>query len=272
MDRLGFSILLFPALAACSANVVGQDTADADTTAVAAVVVVEQSSGPGEATHTESFARFLRTHGGIDDTARAMVGATLDMPAVGACKAIAPGEGSAPSRPLELLNVGSLSLDGRGSHAALVPRRVPDVVDLVSGVVYTTREAPTFGDKVTLKAGGSPDFDAFSLTVDAPPTLEALRINGLDPTNGVVLGLGTQRVDVSWVPSSDLVYIDLAAGKAPPSMRCAFKDDGVASVPLLGDDNTLSIHRVRQDSLHVRGIDEGAVRFDTSRVAAVTRR
>src|ERR1019366_738763 len=99
------ALLGLPALVACSANILPQEAADADTSSVAAVVVVEQSTGPGEASHTESVARFLRTRGGIDTTARAMVGESLDLPAVGECKPISPGDGTAPARPLELLDV-----------------------------------------------------------------------------------------------------------------------------------------------------------------------
>lgn len=261
-----------PLLAACSANVVSQDVADADTTSVAAVVVVEQSNGPGEAAHTESVARFLRTHGGVDDTARAMVGQTLDLPASGACKPISFGEGSAPSRPLELLDVGALTLDGAGTHASLVARRVPDVVDLVSGVVYTTREAPAFGGRVTLRAAGSTDLTGFTATADAPPAIDALRVNGLDvPSNNAVFGSTTTHVDLTWAPGTDVIYVDLAIGKAPASTRCAFKDDGVGSLWLVGDSGTITVHRVRETQLRARGVDEGILRFDTSRVIAFTR-
>lgn len=273
MLRSVLPLALLPFLAACSANLVAQETADADTSAVAAMVVVEQSTGPGEASHTESVARFLRTHGGIDDTARAMVGADLDVPALGTCKAIAVGEGSAPARPLELLDVGALTLDGTGSHASLVARRVPDVVDLVSGVVYTTREAPAFGGKVTLHAAGSQDLEGFTVTADAPSAIEQLRINGADASASLlVISASAPHAELSWVAGADTVYVDLAAGKSPASTRCAFKDDGFATLALPADVTTLTVHRVRQLPLHARGVDEGTLRFDTSRVIAFARR
>ncbi len=266
------ALAALPLLAACSANVVAQDSADADTTSVAAAVVVEQSTGPGEASHTESVARFLRTRGAIDDTARGMVGEALNLPAPGACKAIAFGEGSAPARPLELLDVGALTLDGVGSHASLVARRVPDVVDLVSGVVYTTRDAPAFGGRVTLHAAGSTDLTGFSVTADAPPAIDGLRVNGVEVASGsAVFSASTTHVELAWTPGVDAIYVDLAIGKAPAATRCSFKDEGVGSFWLVGDSGTVTVHRMREVPLRARGIDEGTLRFDTSRVIAFTR-
>jgi len=272
-----FAVVALPILAACSANVGSQDGADADTTSVAAVVVVEQSTGPGEAVHTESVARFVRTHGAVDDMARAMVGEALDLPAPGACKAVSFGEDLAPLRPIELLDVGALTLEGMGSgtgsHASLVARRVPDVVDLVSGVVYTTREAPAFGGHVTLHATGSTELVGFTATADAPAPIDGLHVNGLDvPSGNAVFSATTTHVELAWAPGSDAIYVDLAIGKAPASTRCSFKDDGKGSIWLVGDSGTLTVHRVREAQIRARGIDEGTLRFDTSRVIAFTRR
>src|SRR5258708_376762 len=79
-------LLGVPALVACSATVAPQD---ATGTSVAAVIVVEQATGPGEASHSESVARFLRTRGPLDDAARGMVGAALELPPPGQCAPIA---------------------------------------------------------------------------------------------------------------------------------------------------------------------------------------
>lgn len=272
LSRIG---LLLPALAACSANALPQDAPDADASQVAAVVVVERSTGPGEAAHAESVAKFLRTRSAIDDATRAIAGEDLELPALGECKSLAGWGNAAPSRAVELLDVGALAIDGSESHAALVARRVPDVVDLVGGVVYTAREAPAFGGPVSVRAAGSQDVEAFSITADAPAPIESLRVGGADVGAAqVFVGGSAAGVDVSWAPGGDTVYVDIATGRAPASTRCAFADDGSATLPALslGDSGTIAIHRVRQSPLHAKGVDEGVLRFDTSRVVAYVRR
>ena len=49
-------------------------------------------------------------------------------------------------------------------------------------------------------------------------------------------------------------------------------NEGEGDFLLVGDSGTITVHRMREVPLRARGIDEGMLRFDTSRVIAFTRR
>ena len=102
---------------------------------------------------------------------------------------------------------------------------------------------------------------------------------------------------LSWraaVPESatnkgDLTYVEIVT-ESGVAARCAFDDQGRGSLPgsLLKDIRhaipqeesagaepllaTLAMHRVRQGSFHVTGVDVGEVRFDMSVTASVVLR
>src|ERR1035437_6071062 len=112
-------LLVGPLLGGCSATIVGTpEAADADATSVTGVVLVEQSGSAMDGAHAEISARFLRVHGTVDEGALRLVGAALDMPAPGECAALADAD-VAPSSRVELLDVGTLTLESGTSRATL---------------------------------------------------------------------------------------------------------------------------------------------------------
>jgi len=266
-------LLVGPLLGGCSATIVGTpEAADADATSVTGVVLVEQSGSALDGAHAEISARFLRVHGTVDEGALRLVGAALDVPAPGECAAIADAD-VAPSSRVELLDVGTLTLESGTSHATLQPRRVPDVIDLVSGVLYTTR-TDALGGKVTLHAtGGALDVAPFTVEASAPSELRGLHLGGVEAHEGEPVVLAAGPVDLTWQPGepgSDSIYVDVTNLHGTVSLRCAFTDDGHGTLPAssLRDDGSVSVHRVRREALVRTGIERGEVRFDLARVIA----
>jgi hypothetical protein len=149
---------------------------------------------------------------------------------------------------------------------------VPDVIDLVSGVLYTTR-TDALGGKVTLHAtGGAVDVPPFTVEANAPSELRGLHLGGVEAHEGEPLLLAGGPVDLTWQagePGSDTIYVDVT-NHAAGTVRCAFTDEGHGTLPAssLRDDGSISIHRVRREALVRTGIERGEVRFDLARVIA----
>ncbi len=282
---------------ACSANVSAPvDLADAEAATTAsslAVVVVERTAMPGDTAHAEAVARFVRMRSGaVDDDALRMVGANVDMPALGTC-AVVSTLARAPrfARAVELVDVGSVTLESNGVATMLPARRLPDVADLVSGVVYARAaddDAMPARGRYDLKIAGSPDVAPFVMSGFAPGEPSDLRVAGHDTQKGAIVGLAVASpVELTWEPGAadDAIYVDLVSdsvaglGAAPSSassVRCLFADNGraVLAPSAFGalEDGVLSIHRVHREPFRTRGVDAGEVRFDFARAVLFSRR
>ncbi len=253
MVRSAFLTAVLLAATGCSAVVSGSgEEADAQSTSVTGVVVVDRSVSD-ESSRGEASARFVRLRGAIDNGALRLVGAGLDLPPVGECSTVRDGTSS---RSVELLDVGAISIESNGGqHVALAQRQVPDVVDLVSGSVYSARIDETTvpsGADVAILVGGSNDVPAFSVRAKTPEAPSSVRMTGSDLT---------------WNAGTDAIYVDVSG------TRCSFADDGHAVIPasVLAEEGTLSIHRVRREKLSIPGLDGGEVRFDFARTIAYRR-
>lgn len=269
--------ILVPAVAGCAGNATG--TADAEVaTTTNAVIVVERTNSANEGSRAETSARFVRIAAGasVDDAQRA-IGASLDLPARGACAtltslngAIARGE-SAPF--VELVDVGAVSLEAGGAETHLLPRQLPDVTDVVTGVVYARAAEPALlpaATRYTIHVAGGTDLGAFDVTAQAPGDPSAVRIAGENPLGSIVTT--GSSVDLTWAPdvSDDIVYVDIR----PNGVRCVFSNSGHAAVSTLFFDETgtLVVHYLHREPLRAVGIDSGEVRFDFARSVVYTRR
>jgi len=294
----------------CTGTVAASPEAnDAEASSVTAVIAVERTSGVAatgpsgalvDGARGEAVARVVRMRAGaVDDDALRMVGAAVDFPAVGSCsRAAAPA--AATSRAVELLDVGTITLEAEGARTSLVARRLPDVTDLVSGVVYTTRSGadafPARGRYGIRVAGGldhdNRDIGAFGVEASVIGEPADLRVAGQVAGPSVTAGqaapdgapgapvvlAANAPVDVTWASGAalafDVVYVDVAAAGAPTT-RCLFTDTGHAALPasaFAADDGTLSIHRVHREAFRAPGIDNGELRFDFGRVVPYRRR
>jgi hypothetical protein len=297
--RLLIASLLAATAFGCSANVSASgsgDVADADANAsTAAVIIVERTVG--EAARGEATARFLRmrTRPTTDDALR-VVGANVDFPATGTCISLATlgsfassaSLGSArspePAPPVQLLDVGTVSMEANGVQTNLLARQVPDVVDLVSGVVYARSadaELLPARARYVLRVSGAGDSDPFTVTASAPNDLGDLRVGGQEART-ITMG-SVASADLTWEPGAegDMVYVDVNGAPSArtrdtrdTTVRCAFADTGRATIAaaLLPDEGTLTVHRLHRERFRARGIESGEMRFDFAKVVAFIRR
>jgi hypothetical protein len=270
---------LAPLAVACSAPVVvpgsGGDALVRDATdgaSSAGLVVVERTVTAEETAHGRAVARFIKMRtGSIDDQTLRMLGATLDLPPLGTCAPATPTSAEPPSldaatfgeedrpRAVELLDVGAMTVEAAGVHTALEARSLPDIVDLITGVLYSTQITAkdpeglaANGSYVIRSTGSSGGADAehnvpaFVLSATAPGAPESLRIDGQDArsSEGVVLTAGAP-VSIAWSVGDasdpdDVVYVEVVSpgltsvetGSAPAAdVRCLFADRGSATVP-----------------------------------------
>ena len=297
--RLAIASVLAATAFGCSANVSASsgsgsgELSDADASAsTAAIIIVERTVG--DATRGEATARFLRmrTRPTTDDALR-VVGANVDFPAMGTCISLATLGSPRPPEPapsVQLLDVGTVSMEANGVQTNLLARQVPDVVDLVSGVVYaraTDAELLPARARYVLRVsgvGGTVDADPFTVTASAPSDLGDLRVGGQD-ARAIAIAAGASA-ELTWEPGAgdDMVYVDvnaatpttlpLGARTRDTTVRCAFGDTGRATIAaaLLPDDGTLTVHRLHRERFRARGIESGEMRFDFAKVVAFIRR
>lgn len=259
-------LLAVPLLAGC-ATVVGSEATDAEASAVTGVIVVEQTTGTG-GPHAEVSARFVKVHGPIDDASLRLAGAQLVMPAAGECSLLVD-EPLRPSR-VELLSAGTLEVESASGKSTLQPRRLPDVTDLVSGVLYTARTEQVHGKVRVRAAGAEPDVAPLVVEATAPAELTGVRVAGVEPKGAEAVSLGSSRVELTWDAGSpaDLVYVDVLATGAPTT-RCAFSDQGHGALTLSSQNGTMVVHRLHREPLV--GFERGELRFDVARIFAFTR-
>jgi hypothetical protein len=287
---LGPSVLAV--LAGCTSSVLpssdGAGT-DADVSTTATGVVVVEGAMGNEGTRTEAVARFVRARGGsVDDDALRIVGATVDFPALGACSALSAlataRAASAPnsvSRSLALLDVGGVTLFAGEGVASLQARQLPDVADLVSGVVYSARsEALPSKSAYLLRIDGAAEADVapFVVSATSPGEPADVRLGGDDGRSGAITLAPGAAVDLTWEPGAveDAVYVDIAATAASATARCLFDDGGHATLSSSAfgalEDGTVAVHRRHRESFRAHGVDPGEVRFDFARVVSFVRR
>jgi hypothetical protein len=269
---------LLPAALGCAGTVAGPaDGVDAEATSTSAVVAVERTTDPTEGSRAQASARFLRiTAPGSPTVALRAIGATLDLPPGGACASVA-SLGSAPvtqAPVVELVDVGDVSLTAEGSETRLAARQLPDVTDVVSGVVYARATDPSWlpaSTSYVLHVGGGHGLPGFDVAATAPGDPADIHVTGEDAQGTIAIARGA-TLELSWNTDAadDAVYVDVR----PADVRCTFDAIGHASVPtaLFDDAGTLVVHRLRREALHTPGIDSGEVRFDFARAMAYVRR
>ncbi|HSO40892.1 MAG TPA: hypothetical protein VLT33_50545 [Labilithrix sp.] len=263
-----------------SATPDGPDAAESTASTATAVVVVERTTGPGDAVRADAvIARFVRVHQGtVDDQALRIAGAAWDLPAVGTCSAGSPAIPAAlQPRSVDLLDVGVLTLGDRDVPAStkntvLLPRTMFDPTGGVSGVFYSARSTESFtpSSRLQLHTSGGPDLpEGFLVNVASPREVSDVRVTAT-----------SSSLDVAWDADGaddarDLVYVDVTSPSARLVARCTTVDSGHMTVPAtsLGtlEEGQLSVHRLHRESFRTKGIEPGEIRFDVARVVAFHR-
>jgi len=269
---------ILPAALGCAGTVSGpaDGTGDAEAvTTTSALVSVQRTADATEGSRAEASGRFIRVTG-PSSTGGALraIGAALDLPAPGTCAAIA-SLGDAPVAPaplIELVDVGEVSIVVDGVETRLSPRQLPDVTDVVSGVVYARATDPALlpaSGRYMLHVAGAHGLPAIDVVATAPGDPADVQITGEDVV-GTVLATGA-AVDFSWTNdrAGDEVYVDVR----PSGVRCVLDAGGRSSVStlLLDDAGTLVVHRLHREPLRVPGVDTGEIRFDFARTVSYLR-
>src|SRR5579883_1656456 len=235
--------------AGCAGSVSGTADAEAGTT-TSAVIVIERNVDATQGARAEGSARFIRVAAPASAAdALHVIGAALDLPPRGACATVSSLAGaSVPTDTapfVQLVDVGAVSLEADGVGMRLLPRQLPDVTDVVTGVVYDrAAEAallPAASRYVTHVTGG-PGLPSFDVVSSAPSDATTVRLTGEDGQGRLTVTGGS--VELAWPTGSadDVVYIDLGPG----GVRCVFDDVGHGSVStlLFDDAGTVMVHRL----------------------------
>ena len=276
---------LLPATIGCAGTIGGGDPGDAEVgTTTSAVVVVERTTDATDGPRAETSARFVRVTAPSSTTdALRAIGAALELPARGQCAALASLAGGAASLSgagtgaqvpfVELVDVGTVSLEAAGVETRLAPRQLPDVTDVVSGVVYARATDPALlptSARYVLHVAGGNGLDGFDVAALAPGDPADVHVTGEDTPGTLVAG--GSSVELTWpaAASDDVVYVDVR----PNDVRCVLDAGGRGTVStlFLDDVGTLVVHRLHREPLRARGIDSGEVRFDFARTIAYARR
>ncbi|MFO0679811.1 MAG: hypothetical protein U0169_25020 [Polyangiaceae bacterium] len=273
----------------CSANVAGApapENTDADVvTPTSAIVVVERTaSTDGDRAH--AVARFVRArHGSVDDDALRMVGAFTEIPKLGSCERVSNDVQARRTAGLDLVDVGTVTLEAALQRSTLHTRRLPDVTDLVAGVLYARGAddgaLPT-SVRYDLRVSGASQSDvpAFAASAQAPADLVDFKVAGQDATTSAVVVLPQGAVDLAWEPGDDVRRrlrrlerrrSGSRCNDVAGPVRCAFADVGRGAIPqgtfTEGQSGTFTFHRLRSEPFRSRGIDVGEIRFDFARAA-----
>lgn len=287
--------LVVPALG-CSATV-ADDEGQARSASTQAAVTVERSVDVSDGTsapavRTRVLARFVQVSGGIDhDFAERVVGSPRDLPPAGSCEwrsanGLKPIPDVAADGAIDLLDVGDVVLHAGDSSLPLAPRAFPDVGDLVSGIVYSSRDDTTplpADEPYEIETTGSDFSDAFRLSIDAPPAPADVRLAGAELADAELVLPWSGPLGLSWTAGADAgdqIVVELlplgADDDQPTAIRCVFDDRGRATVPEAFvawaeevDELEVAVHRIRRVILQAPEIDEAVVEFDFAVAAHV---
>jgi len=166
----------------------------------------------------------------------------------------------------------------------LAARAFPDVGEVVSGVVYTSRDGTSelpVGVPYLIETTGSSLVASFSLRVDAPMEPVDLRVGAERLDSDQLVLLRGEALDLEWSAASpsdahaDQIIVDVTAAAndsaqpSPAALRCVFRDTGAARVspedlswPDQPDEVELTVHRLRRVLVPLPEVEETIVEFD----------
>jgi hypothetical protein len=252
-------------------------TADADTGSTHALITIERSvpaNGLGPV-RGAALAGFVRVPPAVESkTVMRLVGLTADFPPVGQCRLSADRDAShALAGFVEFVEAGDIRLQTPSGLTELTARAFPTITDLVSGVVYTSRDrsADTLpaASRYSIFATGTAAVPGLTVNAEAPRSLEGVALGGV-PLSEIQNLSTTQASNLTWATGddgSDIVVVELSTTDGTSGILCSFRDDaGTAAIPAnvieASGPGRLALHRVRSREFLKPGIDRGELRFD----------
>jgi hypothetical protein len=277
---IAFGVLL----AGCSAEL-EQYNADADTGSTHALIQIQRSvSVDGtSAPRAEALAGFVRVPADTESSSvYELLGFETALPDVGQCR-VHQGEREATPSPVdgrvELLEAGDVLVGTGGAETTLAPHAFPTVSNLVSGVVYTTRDRSSAvlpaASSYSIRTTGGLNVPGLDVSRHAPQELSAVTVGGVALSDVTQISL-KDPVDLTWAVGSpgDRVVAEMATADGSIVAACTFRDDAGAgtvpggTLPETGP-GRLSLHRVRNAAFSAPGLDTGEIGFDFELVEGV---
>jgi hypothetical protein len=273
----------------------GEAVGPTDATVQGTVVIESTTVLPTTPSRVRSHvsARFLRVSGLDAQSADEVVGeGTAVANAPTGCSFREPDAAAVPDEgTIELLDVGdivvhALRSDSPDVSLPLAARAFPDVGELISGVVYTSRDESTplpEASTYVIETTGSPAVEGFSVQLDAPAAPEGVRLGGVDleQPEGALL-VGGESLGVSWVAGddeTDRIVVELEpldpSVDGAAAVSCVFTDQGQAIVPAAytsfveGSEVLVVVRRYRRRGVKLPTVDEAYVDFDFAVTARV---
>jgi hypothetical protein len=260
-SRVGPPLVALALGSGCSGTVASSTSpGNSSTVALLSVERSASASDPTAIPRAHASAYFIRQPAGADSVLAAqLVGAALPLPAIDRCEAtdglFNQGLPLASLEPVDLVDVGEVSLEAGQTKETMAARAFPDVIDLVSGVVYTSRDQIADplpdGERYVFRISGSPTFPRVALGATAPSPPADVRVAGV-PLEGAAIAVDRRELALHWQAQAGngVIYVDIVPTEdgAVDRVRCTFADDGEATIPLAvlphGATQTVAIHRV----------------------------
>lgn len=272
---------LLPGFAVACTGVVpdGESVAAEQRTRVSATLFVERVFD-GVEHPTQVGARFLRISGVRDEALPELVGVPAVPVAEGCTERGARAlEGMDPARAeVRLLDVGPIDVTG-AQPVRMVPRRFPDLWNVVSGSFYGAESDESVG-VVRFSGVGAvvANIGGFDVQGSAPEVPSEVRLGDVSlplPSGGTYLLPRAGGLTVRWqrpavTDDGDWVTVVFEGTSA---VVCAARDVGTAELDasavdrvreLLRRGGSVSVHRLRSRAFFAQGIDTGALVYDLS--------
>lgn len=259
---------------------------DPDRGSTQAVVAIDRQETLEGGSRADALAGFLRLPAATDRAiALDLAGLGIHLPDPGHCWQ-GEQERTAPAldavSAIEFLEAGRVRLVPAGSPPhELAPHAFPSVGDLISGVLYASRERtggglpPSVSYRLQAEGGALGELE---LEQAAPALPAEVTVNGAPLENLAPLRTD-QPLDLIWSGSADAtdrMYAELTPARGTGSVVCAFDDAaGAGTLPLAnvasGETAQLALHRLRvaRVPLQNASVAQVELRFDFSVARAV---
>jgi hypothetical protein len=197
-------------------------TTDADTGSTHAFISVERSRA-GEVERAGALAGFAQMPATVDSAAvLSLVGWALELPPLGQCAARSrerdPSTPLSPIDHVEFLDAGEVKLETAGTGTTLAPHAFPTVTDLISGVVYTSRDrssgALPAGTRYVVRTSGGHGVGPLLVSSEAPPSLGDVTAGGASLGSLDTVSAG-RRLELIWKPGTRWWSKPLASAPRP---------------------------------------------------------
>lgn len=259
---------------------------DANAGSIHAIVRVKRIEMYDQASHGDALAAFVKVPPAADpEQVLILSGLWNEFPAIGECEV----ESSRAPAANELVAAELVAADGvellsEAGHHVLAPHAFPSAYNLFRGVVYSSRDQsasdlPASEDYLLSGYGIEANDESSSVELrsrqSSPPFPENVTVMN-QPFSGVTAIPNQPVLDFTWERGQsikDIIVISLITNDI--SYRCSFEDrEGFGTVPLLlasgasvlnlGDDVTVSVHRIRRSHESHPELARVSVGFDYS--------